>query len=78
MADVCEKVSDCVSSSMVSEVVTIGLDGTLRTIRKFFEDSSFHHLLVLEKGKLVGVISDRDLGSHYTFTLGIFRPVYFN
>jgi acetoin utilization protein AcuB len=37
------------------------LDDTLETIRRIFDNFKFHHLLVLEKGKLVGVISDRDL-----------------
>ncbi|MBT3881051.1 MAG: CBS domain-containing protein [Candidatus Scalindua sp.] len=56
-----EKKSVLVSSIMTTEVVTIGLDDSLETIRKIFENSKFHHLLVHEKGKLVGVISDRDL-----------------
>lgn len=56
-----EKMSAHVSSIMINEVTTVGLDDLLQTIRKIFENSNFHHLLVHEKGKLVGVISDRDL-----------------
>ncbi len=56
-----EKMKEYVSSIMVREVVTVGLDETLQTVRGIFESSEFHHLLVLEKGKLFGVISDRDL-----------------
>ncbi len=56
-----KKKSVLVSSIMTSEVITIGLDDTLETISKIFDNSKFHHLPVHEKGKLVGVISDRDL-----------------
>jgi acetoin utilization protein AcuB len=42
-------------------VVTVTLDDTLRTVKQIFENAKFHHLLVVEKGKLYGVISDRDL-----------------
>lgn len=37
------------------------MDTPLRRIRDLFEQHRFHHLLVTEKGKLVGVISDRDV-----------------
>ncbi len=50
-----------VDSIMASEVVTIGLDDSLETIRGIFDHYMIHHLPVIEKGKLVGVISDRDL-----------------
>ncbi len=56
-----KKMSEPVSSIMTSKVITIGLDDTLETIRKNFDNFKFHHILVQEKGKLVGVISDRDL-----------------
>ncbi len=56
-----EEKSVFVSSIMTREVITVELDDTLETIRKIFGNSSFHHLLVHESGKLVGVISDRDL-----------------
>ena len=37
------------------------MDDTLYTIREIFENVKFHHILVIENRKLVGVISDRDL-----------------
>jgi len=46
---------------MSKPVVTVTLDDTLRTVKQIFENAKFHHLLVVEKGKLYGVISDRDL-----------------
>lgn len=46
---------------MTSRVVTVGFDDTLATVREIFAEASFHHLLVVEDGKLQGVVSDRDL-----------------
>lgn len=46
---------------MSKPVVTVKFDDTLSVIKKIFENAKFHHLLVVEDGKLYGVISDRDL-----------------
>jgi acetoin utilization protein AcuB len=46
---------------MTTPVVTVTLDDTLRVVKHIFENAKFHHLLVVENGKLYGVISDRDL-----------------
>lgn len=46
---------------MSRHVVTVELDDTLKQVRDLFATFRFHHLLVLERGKLVGIISDRDL-----------------
>ena len=48
-------------SLMTPRVVTVELDDPLETVKKIFESAKFHHLLVVEAGKLCGVISDRDL-----------------
>ena len=50
-----------VESIMTRKVVTVESDDSLKTIREIFDNVKFHHLLVVEKRKLVGVISDRDL-----------------
>jgi acetoin utilization protein AcuB len=50
-----------VEKFMTSRIVTIGFDDTLATVREIFAEASFHHLLVVEDGKLQGVVSDRDL-----------------
>ncbi|WP_201694794.1 CBS domain-containing protein [Paraburkholderia hiiakae] len=50
-----------VEKFMTSRVVTIGFDDTLASVREIFAQASFHHLLVVEEGKLQGVVSDRDL-----------------
>ncbi|MEE8612665.1 MAG: CBS domain-containing protein [Nitrospirales bacterium] len=51
-----------VGSIMSGKVVTVGMDDSLETVRVLFEQVRFHHLLVVgEKRRLLGVISDRDL-----------------
>jgi acetoin utilization protein AcuB len=46
---------------MTPRVVSVGLDDTLSEIQRVFEHVRFHHLLVIEEGRLFVVISDRDL-----------------
>ncbi len=55
---------------MATRVVTIGMDDTLKTARGVFNRRRFHHLIVLEKGKPVGVLSDRDLLKHISPFVG--------
>ncbi len=50
-----------VASIMTRNVVTVGMDYSIQIIRDIFKNFEFHHILVLENQKLVGVISDRDL-----------------
>jgi acetoin utilization protein AcuB len=50
-----------VDEIMTRAVVTVRMDDTLRTARGLLEHGGFHHLLVAEHGKLVGVLSDRDV-----------------
>ncbi|MBL9149084.1 MAG: CBS domain-containing protein [Phycisphaerae bacterium] len=50
-----------VDEIMSRHVHHVDLDATLETIRRIFEESRFHHLVVLEEGRLVGIVSDRDL-----------------
>ena len=50
----------------VSEIMTVNVDTitpktTLKQVQSIFDRESYHHLLVVEAGKLVGVISDRDM-----------------
>ncbi|WP_340678879.1 CBS domain-containing protein [Paraglaciecola sp.] len=46
---------------MSKPIVTVELDDTLKVVKHIFERAKFHHLLVVEKDVLYGVISDRDL-----------------
>ncbi len=46
---------------MSKPVVTIEPDDSLWVVKEIFDNTRFHHLLVIENGKLFGVVSDRDL-----------------
>lgn len=61
MADVTIDSSTTVSDILTRGVVAVGMDDSLETVRGLFEQHKFHHLLVVEKGKCVGVLSERDL-----------------
>jgi acetoin utilization protein AcuB len=50
-----------VQNIMSRRVVTVELDDRLETVKEIFDNLHFHHLLVVEEGKLFGVVSDRDL-----------------
>jgi acetoin utilization protein AcuB len=59
-----------VQDLMSPKVVTIGMDDTLKVARRTFSQRRFHHLVVMEKGKAVGVVSDRDLLRHTSPFIG--------
>lgn len=46
---------------MSKNVFSIDMDDKISIVKNIFEELGFHHLLVMDEGKLVGVISDRDL-----------------
>jgi acetoin utilization protein AcuB len=46
---------------MSKRIVTIEMDDSLGVVKNIFDNSRFHHLLVVESGILHGVVSDRDL-----------------
>ncbi len=46
---------------MSTRPVCVTLDDQLDVVKDIFDHARFHHLLVIEDGKLFGVISDRDL-----------------
>lgn len=48
-------------SFMTTRVVSVAPDDTLGQVKEIFDNTRFHHLLVVEKNRLLGVISDRDL-----------------
>jgi len=50
-----------VESIMTRKVFKARMDDTIGAIRGLFANVHFHHLLVVEGNKLVGVISDRDV-----------------
>jgi acetoin utilization protein AcuB len=50
-----------VGQIMSEHPVSVGLDDSLGAVKDIFDNAKFHHLLVIEEGKLFGVVSDRDL-----------------
>lgn len=50
-----------VAHIMSTQVHTVTLDTTLEVVNRLFTSSQFHHLLVVDGLKLLGVVSDRDL-----------------
>jgi acetoin utilization protein AcuB len=46
---------------MSRNLVTIELDDKLAEVKRIFDSAKFHHLLVVDEGELLGVVSDRDL-----------------
>eukprot|EP01037_Dinobryon_pediforme_P020655 gene20655-21330_t len=46
---------------MSIQLVTVGLDDQLSTVKAIFDNLKFHHVLVLDERKLLGIVSDRDL-----------------
>jgi acetoin utilization protein AcuB len=55
---------------MTRHVVTVSMDDDLRAVRELFNRYKFHHVVVTEKCRVVGVISDRDLLSHLSPFVG--------
>ncbi len=50
-----------IASLMSTRVVTVDMDDSLKLIHEIFAKVKFHHVLVTEGNKLMGVISDRDI-----------------
>lgn len=50
-----------VASIMSPRVVTVEMDDRLGVVKDIFDTMKFHHLLVVDEGRLYGVVSDRDL-----------------
>lgn len=46
---------------MTKKVVSVKVDDKLTHVKLLFDTHHFHHLLVVEEHKLVGILSDRDL-----------------
>ncbi|WP_394132057.1 CBS domain-containing protein [Shewanella maritima] len=49
-----------VSTIMTTRIVTIDLDDRMSVAKEIYDNVSFHHLLVLDQGKLTGILSHRD------------------
>lgn len=49
------------SEIMSIDPVCVSLDDSLGEVKDIFDHAHFHHLLVVEAGQLIAVVSDRDL-----------------
>jgi CBS domain-containing protein len=58
---------------MISEVVSVAPTRSLDDAIRLFESCRFHHLPVAEKGRLVGMISDRDIALATGWILSSYR-----
>jgi acetoin utilization protein AcuB len=65
-----------VKNIMTGNVVTVEMDDTLSTVKDIFDHLKFHHLLVIESGRLVGVVSDRDLLKALSPNIGTMSETY--
>jgi len=61
---------------MSTKLVTVQLDDTLETVKAIFDNLKFHHVLVVEERKLLGVVSDRDLFKALSPNIGSARESY--
>jgi len=59
-----------VKDYMTTKLVTVAMDDSLATVREIFDKTGFHHLLVVENGGIVGLLSDRDLLRHLSPYVG--------
>lgn len=50
-----------VAKLMSKPVVTVAPEDTLEDVQDIFRKTRFHHLLVTDMDRLVGIVSDRDL-----------------
>ena len=59
-----------VGDIMTRQVVTVSMDAPLAQIRTLFCEHGFHHLVVVDRGRVIGVISDRDMYRNLSPFLG--------
>lgn len=50
-----------ITNVMTPNPVTIGTQESLQKVKQIYDNNSFHHLLVVEGGRLVGIVTDGDL-----------------
>lgn len=55
---------------MSRPLVSVPMDATLEHVRTLLEAHHIHHVVVVENGRLMGIISDRDLLRHLSPFLG--------
>ncbi len=60
-----------ISDIMSSRVVTIEMDDRLTLVKEIFDNAPFHHLVVVDEGELMGILSERDFLRAISPNLGL-------
>jgi acetoin utilization protein AcuB len=55
---------------MSRDLITLELDDNLSKAKAIFDTTNIHHILIVDNGPLVGIITDRDLYKHLSPTIG--------
>lgn len=50
-----------VGEIMTHNVLTVRMDDTVGDAKRLFDSHNFHHLLVIDRTRVVGIVSDRDI-----------------
>lgn len=58
------------STIMSFPVVSVEMDDSLGTVKEIFDNTHFHHLIVVDNDRVAGVISDRNLLKEISPRLG--------
>ena len=53
-----------IAQLMTPNPVTVGPDASLATVKSLMEAGKFRRLLVMEKGKLIAIVTERDVREH--------------
>ena len=64
-----------VKDVMTRELITIGPDTPCEKARRLMEDHHIRHLPVVESGRLIGMVSDRDVRSASVHTAAVARQI---
>jgi acetoin utilization protein AcuB len=55
---------------MSNQLITLDIDANLEQARLLFKKHNIHHILIVSKQELLGVITDRDLHKHLSPAIG--------
>lgn len=50
-----------ITEIMTSPIITVTLDHFLKDVKEIFDQKDIRHLIVIEEGSLIGILSERDL-----------------
>lgn len=50
-----------ITEIMSTPIITVTLDNFLKEVKEIFDNNDIRHLIVIEEGTLIGIVSDRDL-----------------